>query len=346
MSIKVLSGRRVDDSLFSNFINSMDNALLYYTPQYRDFITELLVCEAHYLFAMDCNEVVGVLPIMFKDGPLGRIANSLPFFGSNGGVLAINDVAEELLWEEYRDLIEEQDVIASTVIEHPTRQKPPPPIRVDHSDIRIGQVSTLDFDAEDSDCLKGRLTDTARRNIRKAEKEGIIVQKRSVALHELKEIHFDNMEAIGGKPKPDMFFELLPKYFRAGEDYDVYVAERGGEIISALLIFYAGKTVEYFVPVTRLECRRLQPSAAILYRALLDTAKRGFCWWNWGGTWLEQKGVLAFKRKWGAVDYPYHYYTSVNCKDIYDKSREWLLDAYPYFYTVPFGCLRTRDVEG
>ena len=42
---------------------------------------------------------------------------------------------------------------------------------------------------------------------------------------------------------------------------------------------------------------------------MLYAHKKGLKHWNWGGTWETQEGVMAFKRKWGAIDKKYFYYT-------------------------------------
>jgi hypothetical protein len=153
------------------------------------------------------------------------------------------------------------------------------------------------------------------------------------------------MHAIGGRPKPREFFSLVPKHFEAGKDYNLYLASHKGITVGALLLFYAGVTVDYYIPATRLEARSLQPSAAILHRAMLDASARGMRLWNWGGTWLDQEGVLRFKRKWGAYDQPYRYFISINNSDIRSASKEKLLDAYPYFYVLPFHSLKKNECK-
>lgn len=342
VKVTLLSLDEVCNESIINFLQKVEGISFYYTPKYCRFLRDLLGCEMDYLVALEGEDVTGLLPLMWYDGSLGRVINSLPFFGSNGGILALTNRAEAELWKAYHCLIREQKVAAATIISHPLRiSKPPFPI--DHTDQRIGQITQLDFSDETG--LMRKVAGSTRRNIRKADRDGVRVIKDASALPILEAIHRENMEAIGGRTKPHRFFSMLPNYFESGEDFDLFVAERDGEIIAGLLVFYSGNTVEYFLPATRLAARPLQPSAALLRTAMLESAVKGFKLWNWGGTWLTQKGVLAFKRKWGASDFTYRYFIHIKNKEIYQQPPDRLAEAYPYFYVVPFAALGGDGVD-
>ncbi len=336
MNINLLSLDEIFEGQIIDFLHKIEGISFYYTPKYCRFLRDLLGCEMYYFIAVEKGRLNGLLPLMWYDGALGRVINSLPFFGSNGGILALSGSAEAQLWAAYKDLIQNQAIAAATVISHPLHPRKPP-FQVAHEDSRIGQLTKLNF--LDEAGLMNMVDGTTRRNIRKANKENVHVYKDANALPILETIHRENMAAIGGLPKPHRFFSMLPDYFKEGEDFDLFVAKRKGEIIAALLVFYSGKTVEYFLPATRLAARPYQPSAALLRTAMVESAKKRFRLWNWGGTWLTQKGVLAFKRKWGAIDFTYRYYIHINNKEIYGQQPDRLADAYPYFYVVPFAAL-------
>ena len=67
-----------------------------------------------------------------------------------------------------------------------------------------------------------------------------------------------------------------------------------------------------------------------------DAIDEGYQNWNWGGTWKTQKGVYDFKKKWGASDKKYFYFTKIINKDIIKLSPDKLMNNYPNFYTLPF----------
>ena len=72
---------------------------------------------------------------------------------------------------------------------------------------------------------------------------------------------------------------------------------------------------------------------------MIDSSKKGYKIWNWGGTWLTQTSLHRFKKRFNAQDKIYKYYIKVNNPDIYKSSKEELTKEYPYFYTIPFNIL-------
>lgn len=321
---------------YREFCQHIENLTIYGTWAFREFLIDLLGCTADYLGAVNAEgDLLAVLPLLSAGGTYGKVLNSLPFFGSYGGVLGDDAAARNALWGAYETKVRESGVAAATIVLSPfdevafERQ-------YDFTDHRIGQFTSLSLGPDPAAALTRMIDSSSRRNLRKAESSGIEVSIDNAAMAEHEAIHRENMEAIGGRPKPTEFFARLPRYFKEGRDYNLYVARRDGAVVSSLLLFYTNSIVEYYIPGTRLDERPYQPSAAILFTAMLDASKNGYKVWNWGGTWRSQTGVLRFKRKWGAVDRRYDYYTSVNNSDLYDATVDQLSEAYPYFYVLPF----------
>lgn len=333
---------------YEMFIAGVPQNMIYYAWSYRTFLEELLSAKATYLGAVDDAGVLhGVLPLLGKEGPMGTVYNSLPFFGSYGGVLADVPDAAAALWNAYSEFISQEGVAAATVVINPLLPQVTP-AQWDYEDLRIGQFTELDFGNADRESeLMERIDPAARRNVRSAERAGfqVGIENNIGALLQLAEIHRENILAIGGRIKPDNFFSLLPKYFAAGKDFNLYTARKDGEIVAALLLFYGGRIVEYFMPGTRLKYRSEQPSALLLKQAMLDASLAGYLHWNWGGTWASQQGVLRFKRKWGAKDSIYRYYTRLIKVEMLACTSKQLLDDYGFFYTIPFSQLSKDAVS-
>lgn len=324
------------ESQYETFCMRQDGLTIYSTWRFRRFIEALLKCETTYLGAVtEAGELAAALPLMRQDGPLGDVLNSLPFFGSYGGVLGTDPVGRAALIDRYRDILASANTAAGTIVENPLL---PMAEEVPHqfTDSRIGQITSLAFGDEPEASLLARIDGSARRNIKKAEQAGVEVDVDNGAWDALESIHRENMDAIGGRVKPAKFFDLLPRYLLADIDYRLFVARRRGRIVAALLVLYAGKVADYYIPATRLDERASQPSALLLLRGMLDAQARGYEIWNWGGTWTTQEGVLQFKRKWGAEERPYRYFTAVTNESILSASHERLLADYDHFYVVPF----------
>ena len=76
-----------DESVYE-FVSSSDNSLIYSTPHFLTLIGKHLDAEPYWILAKRSDVIVGAMPILVKDGPLGKVVNSLPFFGSNGGIIS------------------------------------------------------------------------------------------------------------------------------------------------------------------------------------------------------------------------------------------------------------------
>jgi lipid II:glycine glycyltransferase (peptidoglycan interpeptide bridge formation enzyme) len=212
----------------------------------------------------------------------------------------------------------------------------------------MGQITPL---PSAKDNIGGRLMtlfeSVRRRNIRKAQKSGVRSRK-SDSLEDLRflaGLHQENMEAIGGLAKSWDFFRLIREKMTYDQDYCLFIAERNGERIAGLLTFYFGQIAEYITPAIQHESRSYQPNSLLIFAAMKDAAQKGFSYWNWGGTWTSQDSLYDFKKRWGTQDYPYYYYV-YSYRDITDllgSSPAYLLDAYPYFYVIPFDELANTD---
>ena len=342
ITVDVLAPHAAEE--YERFLLTRRGSLVYQTIRFRDFLKELLQCGERYLVATVDGEIRGALPLLYADGPAGRVYNSLPYYGSNGGVMADREEVAHELTGAYSEIVHERGTLASTIVANPFDDSPfvVPPHKL--QDVRISQATELPASSGDAEAaIYAVVESSARRNVAKARKEGIVVEADAAAVGELQAMHVAGMEAIGGLAKTPRFFELLGKHFRPGTDYDIYVARRDGKALAALLVFYFNRTVEYYTPASDPDARALQPLSVVLVQAMTDAAARGFTSWNWGGTWQSQGGVYQFKKKWGAREENYLYYTELNDESILNRPASEIVGMYPGFFVVPFAALRASN---
>lgn len=337
MEIKALNEKQFQE--YDDFLLTEENSLIYYSLKYKNFLKELLRAHDNYWVALDGGRLCGILPLFYKEGIFGKVYNSLPFYGSNGGIIADSQHAFQALSDKYNDIISGDDVAAANLISNPLIRQDYSKIKHSLIEARIGQFTSLNYPDNVQEALLKSFCGKTRNMIRKAAKSDINVIVDNCQLDFLKETHKENMKAIGAKPKSDLFFELLSKYFKEGIDYNVYVAMKDSQKISALLLLYFNRTVEYFTPVIKEDYRSLQPLSLIIFTSMQDSIKRGYKLWNWGGTWLTQDGVYQFKNSWGAQSRVYNYYIEINNGEIYDCPQEKLMEEYKNFFVVPFSRL-------
>ncbi len=323
---------------YQSYVLQHPASMLYHSLPYLLFIEKLIDAKAEHYIALDEHKSIqGVLPLFYFQGALGKVYNSLPYYGSNGAVLYSSDEAKFALFEKFNSIAKDRDTAAATMISNPNLQEDLNTlVQSTHQDYRIGQFSNIETKSNTEEELMTRFHYKTRNMIRKAEKQELTLLTDPDALDFIEATHIENMNEIGGKAKSPKFFKLFPDYFEAEKDYKIYIAKLGEQRIAGLLLFYFKNTVEYYTPVIKSEHRDKQALSLLIYRAMVDASKNGFTNWNWGGTWESQEGVHTFKKRWGTEEKKYYYFTQVNRQEIFDYSPMQLLEMYPGFFVFPF----------
>jgi len=317
--------------------------LIHYTSQYTAFLTDLLSCADESIRPR--NSVSDDrIPLLVKNGVFGRVANSLPFFGSHGGPVVSGESDENrlALLLALESLIGSQTYSSVTVVENPFE-----PLSITEVnalsylqvvDVRISQITSWSENIEATDESLMSIFHPKTRNA---------IRKGLVRVGEIKEAtndpqvfdflvreHISSIKSLGGQPKERYAFESLAK--NLPDSFRIYAAyTKENELASALLTLEYEQTVEYFTPVVKSEFRESQILSALIFKVMQQKFENGFYYWNWGGTWQSQEGVYRFKNRFGARDFPYRYFHWCN-NQINGKTSSQLLDAYPYWYTRKF----------
>lgn len=349
MTSEVRELRSNDQLAYREFLEKCDDALFTHSWKYQVFIASLIPnTKNQSLVLADETGIRGALPLMIQENLGVKVLNSLPFFGSHGGVIVStpeDSTSEAQLWREFARLSERPDVFASTIIESPFNSADSAKdwLEFTHVDSRIGQVTEFpskileDYSREE---LLRFFCKGARNSVTRSFRSPLKLQAEDSprVIYQLYDIHVENMRAIGGTPKPGAFPEAVIESFDYGKDYKLFTAYDNGILVAGLLVFYFKDFVDYFMPATRAEYRVEQPMSGLILLAMEDAITRGaFRRWNWGGTWHSQQGVYDFKRKFGAVDYPYRYLSRLSRDvDWSPQNSKRLSSQYPFFYIAPF----------
>lgn len=318
--------------------------LIYSKPAFIELVAEQTQSAPHWIVAHDFSGLRAALPFLVKEGVLGPVVNSLAFYGSIGGAIVPDDNFEAWLsvvraFDTFSDRI---GAIASTLITNPLigdYELYEAHLQHDFRDLRIGQFTVFPEDKQ-AKSLLASFESPRRRNIRKAQRSGLQVRRSQTddAIAFLHSTHEKNIRSLGGLPKQLNFFrriaDTLPR-----NTWTIYLAELGNEPVAALLLLYGNQTVEYYTPCVVEEHRSTQALSLLIHDAMVDAMKNGYRQWNWGGTWLTQDGVYAFKKKWGTQDIHYHYFIKNRSVDLNNTTRDTLLHEYPGFYVLPFSTL-------
>jgi hypothetical protein len=333
------------ESKYQSFLQNQPRPfpLFFYSNEYRKTLKATLECEDWYFLAInDEGEILGALPsFLFRNKRYGAVLNSLPFFGSHGGVLTLpgmdSIVISKSLINAALSLAEAEKVVSYTVISapfYPNSNINEGVIDFSYTTDRIGQWTPLDGHIEAMENIHYK----TRNAIRKGAKSGFTLTCEGTddCWNFLVDTHTSNMSGLGAVARPRRFFEAVRAHIEEGSGYKLWVARLNNKPVAALLLFYFNETVEYFTPVVVEEYRSLQPLSFIIFEAMKDAEKNGYRWFNWGGTGKQQSSLYRFKSRWGAQDIGYRYYTKIFDPQLLETPAEVLLEEYPYFFVRPF----------
>lgn len=352
MKIELLTKDRYEE--YTKFLLRDDRACLNSSLTYMRLLEWVSGAEAYYLIALEDDKIIGALPSFLKrNRKYGDVLNSLPWYGSNPGITVDPSYADHQqikisLLNVFCEFAREKNVVTSTIITRPFEKDQEifdKYTKHDFLDSRIGMATSLPkFSITMDTDLMAIIHSKTRNLVRKAQKSDISFRHDSGVdnLHFLAQLHCENMEAIGVPSKDKDFFDALARIFKYDEDYRVYIAEKDGINIAALLVTYFNKTASYFTPAVAVDYREYQPLNLLIYNAMKDAAQKGCYYWNWGGTAQSAQGVYHFKKRWGSQECQYYYYVRSyrDISDILSLSEEALLSEYPYFYVLPFSQLQ------
>jgi hypothetical protein len=327
--------------------------LIYPYPEFIAFLERATDTEATIILAEDAGGAVGALTYLTREQPgVGRILNSLPWYGSHGSCVVDAagrdaDAIRCALLLAFRKASDEIDVLSSTMIlsheEEAFRSLYERAIEPTTTDIRVGQVTKLPANiGKEGETLLATFEQKTRNLVRKSLKQGFeeCVTDDPAAWDFLHRIHTKNIEALKGAAKPRGHFEMLrqalPPSMRR-----LSLAMDGDTPVAALLLLFGGRTVEYVTPSIEVGARPRQPLSFLIWNGMREAIERGFTAWNWGGTWVGQPSLHHFKAGFGAEDRHYSYLIRASHKGLAElrRQRPRLGVLFPYFYTYPFAQL-------
>jgi hypothetical protein len=335
---------------YENLVSTSSAASIHHSLKYKQFLERTFPnCQPQYSGAYVESRLVAAMPGFILEAPGGGVFNSLPFFGSHGGIITKdignNESVGSALISYLNSKLESLDVIAGTVID---------PLFSGNStcysksgwsvsDERIGQYIQLPGATNSTITADEFLSDFNSKkqwHIKKAKKANFSVthDNSERSWDALKSLHELGMSRIGGTKKPRLMYSAIQEVFSYDQDYRLYTAQKDGVIVSALLVLFFNGTVEYFLPATAQEFLPQQPMSLLIFQAMYDAlSERRARLWNFGGTWKSQGGVYEFKKRWGAEESLYSYRTRIfNGPFLSSKSNGDLLNLFPGFFVRPF----------
>lgn len=333
--------QNIDYIEYENFIKNNPSSF-YHSKNHILFLKDLLKIDPYFIQIKEKNEMMGIMPFFLKKSKHGLVINSLPFFGSYGGIVNKIDCAK-LVLDKLNNFNLENNILSSVIVPNPFLQNESVYENYySHTFKDQRLIQCLDLRNKSENDLWNSFEQRVRRAVRKSQKLNITVTNPELTdevIDEFYNMHITEMQSKGGKIKPKKFFQKIKEHFTIHRDYEIFCAKNNEKNISYLLVFYHNNFAEYYIPAYTSESKNTQSTSLLIWTSIKSSINRNMEFYNFGGTWENQPELYRFKRGWNATDLKYNYYINCDLAKIKEIGIDELSKSFEFFYIVPFNQL-------
>jgi hypothetical protein len=252
------------------------------------------------LMARRDDQTQAVVPVMEVKGLMG---------GRKGVSLPFTDICEPLLWEAA-----ERSAVWEGLLGY-ARARSWKSVELRGGGALVGgncSISyyghTLKLD-QDEEALFERLQSSARRAVRKAQREGVCVAISTdrAAMSNYYDLHCLTRRRHGLPPQPFAFFEnILEQVIRKGNGIIVTASHQKGPIAAAIFLRLGRKAIFKFGASDK-QYQGLRGNDLVMWEAIRWLTRQGCATLDFGRTDRSAEGLRRFKRGWGAEEFEVNY---------------------------------------
>lgn len=288
-----------DEIAWDRYVMDHPLAKGYHLIGWRRIIEEAYGHQTFYLMTKDRNEEVqGILPLVFLSSRVfGRFLVSVPFL-NYGGILTQKAAARRLLLDAAAAAAEK---MGAAHIE--LRQEGPIELAWPCKKHKVSMRLAIPLDFE---TLWREFPSKLRSQIRRAQKEGMIVQPGGEALlDDFYQVFSRNMRDLGTPVYGRNFFKTILNHFP--KEARIHVVTWKGQPVAAGFLYGFRETLEIIWASSDRRYNHLAPNMLLYNSALEYACREGFRWFDFGRSSLGS-GTYRFKAQWGATPIPLHWY--------------------------------------
>jgi len=289
---------------------STDKYSFFHSSHWARVLSESYNYKPLYFAAINENNLSALIPLMeIKSMLTGKRGVSLPF----------TDYCEPIIHKKISQdvmnyLIEHGKSSGWESIELRTGNKFPDDISP--SSFYYGH--TLDI-ARGEKTIFSNFRDSTKRNIKKAVKEGV---QTNICTSLTSVMEFYRLNCLtrrdhGLPPQPWYFFKNIYNHIIAGNLGFIILASFQNKTIAGAVYFHFGNKAIYKYGASDKHYQHLRANNLIMWEALKWYAEHGYKSFCFGRTEQENKGLIQFKRGWGAKEHLIHYYRYNLLKEVF-----------------------------
>jgi hypothetical protein len=161
-----------------------------------------------------------------------------------------------------------------------------------------------------ADRLFSDLRDSTRRNIRRAEKEGveIVISATMDTMMAFCKLNRMTRKHHGLPPQPFIFFSAVREHVLLKALGFVVVASYRAKPVAAAVFFHLGRKALYKYGASDLKNQSVRANNLVLWKGIEHLSKCGFESLCFGRTDIDHDGLRRFKNGWCPQEYPINYF--------------------------------------
>lgn len=276
-----------------------------------------------YLLYYEVEGLRAIYVYMRRPTDIEGVYDSVTPYGY-GGVLFEGDTSEDNLkdfWKAYLDEMAKEHIVDNFVRYHPVLRNAVP-MKIISNVIDLGK--TIAMDLSSPEVVWDNIHSKNRNMIRKAEKNGIIIEhgKGMDLFDKFIEIYNatmdkDHAEAYYYFKRP--FYESIHNDLQ--DNYELFYALLEDKIIAMSIMIFANGRLNYHLSGSDIEYRNLAPSNLLLYKTALWGCEHGFRTFHLGGgVGSGEDNLYKFKAAFNKVsDYQFSIGKQVFDQQLYDE---------------------------
>jgi predicted N-acyltransferase len=307
----VIIVNEVKEDDWKEFLENYDEALIYHTPEWRNFLKTVFGYKPYYLFAIDENDkILGMLPLMHIKSKIFPARLSCLPFAHICGYIGSKKLKRALLQNAVK-LYNNLDANYLEIRDYANGRK--------FKIFNTFSTYVLELSSNPEEVWRKLDKGSVRWAIRKAYKMGVKVEvaKDMNDLTEFYEMNCRTKKEIGVPCHSFKFFKELFK--NLGDFAKLYIARHGGEAIGGGIMLYYKNTVIYGYGAADPKSLKLYPYNAFIWKAIEDACLGGYRYFDFGRVSYEDAGLINFKKKWGTVEKKLYY-------SIYPENRRFFME--------------------
>ena len=284
-----------DEKRWDEFARHHTSSTLYHQTGWKNAVERAYGHKAHYLFAEDGADVVGIFPLFLVKDLLSRKALiSLPF-APYGGICSTDPSVSEQLLSQARRLM--TDLGASYV----EMRCCAPCSATANLPVNNQYIAAVYEIPGGSDEAWRRMNKNRRKKVRKAQNNGLTaeIDEPSQATEAFYQMYVRNMRDLGTPAHSARFLEHVVKAFP--NSTRVALVRHGGRVVAGTFLLLRDGTLTCGWGASLKEYLWCEPNDLLYWEVIRYGCEQGFRDIDFGRS-LAGSGNATFKKEWGATE--------------------------------------------